>query len=42
MTGDCHAGICGSRGVQFPPATRLRVIPGRWGRGGVVFPLRVN
>ena len=22
VTGDCHAGICGSRGVQFPPATR--------------------
>jgi len=20
--GDCHAGICGSRGVRFPPATR--------------------
>jgi hypothetical protein len=23
VTGDCHAGICGSRGVRFPPATRL-------------------
>ncbi len=22
VTGDCHAGICGSRGVKFPPATR--------------------
>jgi len=22
VTGDCHAGIRGSRGVQFPPATR--------------------
>ena len=22
MTGNCHAGICGSRGVRFPPATR--------------------
>ena len=26
MTGDCHAGICGSRGVRFPPATRLQRI----------------
>ena len=24
MTGDCHARFCGSRGVRFPPATRLR------------------
>ena len=24
MTGDCHVGICGSRGVRFPPATRPR------------------
>ena len=23
MTGDCHAGICGSPGVKFPRATRL-------------------
>ncbi len=22
MTGDCHAGICGSPGVRFPRATR--------------------
>jgi 3-hydroxymyristoyl/3-hydroxydecanoyl-(acyl carrier protein) dehydratase len=22
VTGDCHAGICGSRGAKFPPATR--------------------
>jgi hypothetical protein len=22
VTGDCHAGICGSPGVQFPRATR--------------------
>ena len=22
MTGDCHAGICGSLGVKFPQATR--------------------
>ncbi len=24
MTGDCHAGICGSPGVRFPRATRPR------------------
>ena len=24
VTGDCHAGICGSPGVRFPRATRLR------------------
>ena len=23
VTGDCHARFCGSRGVRFPPATRL-------------------
>jgi hypothetical protein len=23
VTGDCHARICGSRGVRLPPATRL-------------------
>jgi hypothetical protein len=22
VTGDCHAGICGSPGVKFPRATR--------------------
>jgi hypothetical protein len=22
VTGDCHAGICGSPGVRFPRATR--------------------
>lgn len=22
MTGDCHAGICGSLGARFPQATR--------------------
>jgi hypothetical protein len=22
VTGDCHAGICGSRRVKLPPATR--------------------
>ena len=26
MTGDCHAGICGSRGVRFPPATRHEIL----------------
>jgi len=26
VTGDCHAGICGSLGVKFPQATRLRKI----------------
>ena len=31
MTGDCHAGICGSPGVRFPRATRPDVV-------GVVFP----
>jgi hypothetical protein len=25
VTGDCHAGICGSRRVKLPPATRLSV-----------------
>ena len=25
MKGDLHAGICGSRGVRFPSATRLPV-----------------
>jgi transposase len=24
VTGDCHARICGSPGVRFPRATRLR------------------
>ena len=27
MTGDCHAGICGSPGVKFPWATRQRTLP---------------
>ena len=27
MTGDCHAGICGSPGVRSPRATRLRDYP---------------
>ncbi len=26
MTGDCHAGICGSPGVRFPRATRPDVV----------------
>jgi hypothetical protein len=26
VTGDCHAGICGSRGVQFPSASRPPVV----------------
>jgi hypothetical protein len=26
VTGDCHARICGSRGVRLPPATRLLVV----------------
>jgi len=30
VTGDCHAGICGSPGVRFPRATRpLRNKPTR-------------
>jgi hypothetical protein len=28
VKGDFHAGICGSRGVRFPPATRPRVAGG--------------
>ena len=26
MTGDCHAGFCGSPGVRFPRATRPDVV----------------
>lgn len=33
VTGDCHAGICGSRRVRFPPATRPARHPGPGPRG---------
>jgi hypothetical protein len=28
VTGDCHAGICGSPGVRFPRATRPHALLG--------------
>src|SRR5206468_5594647 len=41
VTGDCHAGIRGSRGVKLPPATR-HATPSGTPQGAILSPLLAN